>query len=188
MSRLSYKLKKEINPIVLERDGYKCLYNNCEFTETNPLEYDHLNNNPQDNRPENLAFCCHTCNNKKKFSPEMQVIAHEKMIENERTVLMRAGMLADTGTTEQLTTSQAINKTNRRLALQWITEHTITEPEIIVKDAVNAIVNLCQDSNDTGSQSAVYRYIDEFTNPYNGKFTLCSNPQGKTIIRRRSEN
>ena len=38
MSRLSYKLKKEINPIVLERDGYKCFYNNCEFTETNPLE------------------------------------------------------------------------------------------------------------------------------------------------------
>jgi len=188
VSRLTYKFKKQYEPIILERDGYKCFYCHADFNTYLPAELDHLNSKDEDNRVENLVFCCHTCNNKKKFNPEMQVIAQDKMIENEKAVLVRAGMNADTGTTEQLTTAQAINKTNRRLTEQWIIEHCITEPEIILRDAVNAIVNLCQQNNGTGSQSAVYRYIEELSNPYNGKFTLCSNKQGKTIIRRRTEN
>jgi len=62
------------------------------------------------------------------------------------------------------------------------------EDELIQSDTVNAIVSICQDNNQTGSQAAVRRYIDEFTNPYTGKYTLSTNSQGKTIIRRRTEN
>jgi len=211
MARLSHRLKKQYDPIILERDGTKCFYCNREFTETIPAEHDHLNNNPNDSRPENLVFCCHVCNNKKKTNPEMQISANEKMIQNEKVVFPCAGtagtaidkkmefvmgggvkptfqLLPDTGTTQQLTSQQEISKINMQITKQFLQEHTINEEEPILKDVANAIVNLCQDNNGTGSQSAVYRYVDVLANPYNGRYTLSENSQGKTIIRRRTEN
>ena len=74
------------------------------------------------------------------------------------------------------------------LPKQFLLEHTITDDELLLKDVVNAIVDICQNNNNTGSQSAVYRYIDSLTNPYTGKYTLSANPKGQTIIRRRTEN
>jgi len=188
MSKFSHKQKKEEFPFLVGRDGYGCLYCPDPFTDTNKPEFDHLNNNDKDNRPENHALVHHSCNVKKKYSPELQIIAAEKLKENECSTFACEGNLADTGTTEQLSSQQAISKINRSMAEQWIVEHTLMEKEVMLKDAVNAIVNLCNDNNGTGSQSAIYRYIDSLSNPYNGKYTLSSNLKGKTIIRRRTEN
>jgi len=118
----------------------------------------------------------------------MQIKANEQLRENERAVFTCGNTLADTGTTKELTSQQEINKINYQIAKQFIQEHTLTEKEVILRDAVNAIVDICKDNNGTGSQSAVYRYIDSLTNPYTGKYTLSTNSQGKTIIRRRTEN
>ena len=82
-----------------------------------------------------------------------------------------AGTLADTGTIKETTSQQEISKCNNRITKQFLLEHTIND-ELLLKDAVNAIVDICQDNNDTGSQSAVYRYIDCLSNPYTGKYTL----------------
>jgi len=64
----------------------------------------------------------------------------------------------------------------------------LIEKEIILRDAIHAIVFLCQKQTGWGSVATIYRYIDEWTNPYYGKFTLSLNDEGKTIIRRRTEN
>ena len=58
----------------------------------------------------------------------------------------------------------------------------------VLRDGVNAIVNICQENNGTGSQAAVYRYIEFETNTFNGKYTVCYNEEGKNIVRRRTEN
>jgi len=117
----------------------------------------------------------------------MQILANEQLLINEKAVLTRERMLPDTGTTKELTSQQEINKINYQIAKQFIQEHTLAEKEVILRDAVNAIVDICKDNNGTGSQSAVYRYIDSLTNPYTGKYTLSTNSQGKPIIRRRTE-
>ena len=188
MSRLSHRLKQKNEPIIRDRDPYVCLYCKGEFTEIRPPEWEHLNNNPNDSRPENLIFAHKECNNRKKFNPEYQVIAHEKLIQNERTVLSRERTLADTGTTKDVSSQQEINKTNMRITEQFLLEHTVNGEELILRDVVNAIVDICQKNNHTGSQSAVYRYIDSLTNPYTGRYTLSANEKGQTIIRRRTEN
>jgi len=188
MSRLTHRLKQKNEPIVRDRDLYVCLYCKEEFTETHPPEWEHLNNNPNDSRPENLVFAHKECNNRKKFNPEYQVLAHEKLIQNERAVLTCERTLADTGTTKELTSQQEINKANMKIAKQFIQEQTINNEELILRDAANAIVDICQDNNGTGSQSAVYRYIESFTNPFTGKFTISINQKGEKIIRRRTEN
>ncbi len=96
--------------------------------------------------------------------------------------------LADTGMKNDLTSCQEISKTNTNITKQFLLEHTLHGNSMIVKDAVNAIVNLCQENNHTGSQAAIYRYIESYTNPINGLYTICNTPKGENIIRKRIEN
>ncbi|KKN27556.1 hypothetical protein LCGC14_0863530, partial [marine sediment metagenome] len=45
-------------------------------------EWDHLNNNPQDNRPENMVWAHAQCNEKKKYNIDWNTIAAEKLKKN----------------------------------------------------------------------------------------------------------
>jgi hypothetical protein len=188
MSKLSHKQKREWFSFIVERDGYKCIYCLKSFSQENPAEYDHLNNNDEDNRPENLALVHHSCNVKKKYNTDLEVFANEKLKENEKSTFACERTLADTATTDGLSSQQEINKINMRITEQFLLEHSINDEELILRDIVNAIVDICQKNNHSGSQSAVYRYIDSLTNPYTGKYTLSINSNGKKIIRRRTEN
>ena len=133
-------------------------------------------------------MCHHECNIKKKTLADWQIKAREKLEKNERTLLACERRLADTATTKEVTSQQEINKINFKIAEQFIQEQTLMEGSVILRDAVNAIVAICRDKNETGSQAAVYRYIDTLANPYNGKYTLSTNEAGQRIIRRRREN
>ena len=188
MVRVTTTRKRKWRPQVIEQTGNGCFFCSCVDTELNPLEWGHLNGNENDSRPENLAFMCKSCNNKHKFNFDMQILGNEQLRENEKAVLASERMLADTGTNKDLTSQQEISKCNNRITKQFLSEHTINNDELLLKDTVNAIVDICQDNNDTGSQSAVYRYIDSLTNPYTGKYTLSVNSKGQNIIRRRTEN
>ena len=175
-------------PRIVERDCYLCFYCEGEFDENHPAEYDHLNNNPNDSRDENLVLAHHKCNIEKKSNIEWKMRAIDKLHQNEKTLLASERKLADTGTTEELTSSQKINQVNEPIAKQWLAEHLLMEPEIVLKDAVSAIVNLCRKQTGFGSQPAIRRYIEDWSNPYNGDLTLSKNENGKTIIRERTEN
>ena len=186
---LTYSQKKKWGPFILQRDGPDCFYCMLPFEHEEDREFDHLDNDESHNYPENLVFNHHACNLKKRMCQPWQDKAIGKLKINQRKYLFtRGNTLADTGTTKELTSQQEINKTNMCVTRQFLLEHTITDDELLLKDVVNAIVDICQNNNNTGSQSAVYRYIDSLTNPWTGKYTLSANPKGQTIIRRRTEN
>jgi len=188
MSVISYAMKKKIDKVIHERgDKYECFYNGCEFSPVNPAEYEHLNSNVGDNRPENIVYACKVCNNKKKFNAEMQIKANQKLIDNEKAVLTSERTIADSGTKNDLTSQQEINKTNMNITKSFLLEHTINE-SVVLRDAVNAIVDICQNNNNSGSQAAIYRYIDSLANPFTGRYTVSQNKEGNNIIRRRTEN
>jgi len=187
MSKLTHKTKTAIFKILVERDGYHCFYCKGHFDDTHPPEFEHLNNNPNDSRPENIVLSHHECHITKKYNTDLQIKAHEKLLKNENTLFVSERKLADAGTTEELTSSQRINKVLEPIALQWLTEHLLMEKEIVVKDAVNAIVNLCRQQTDHGSQPTIYRYIDTWSNPYNGHLTIAKNESGQNIIMKRTE-
>ncbi len=189
MSVISYAMKKKIDKVIrLRGDKFLCFYCECTFSAINPAEYEHLNNNPSDNRPENIVYACHSCNNKKKFNFDLQIMAQEKLESNEKAVLMRERRQADSGTKIDLSSQQEINKTNTQITDQFLLEHTLHGESFVLKDGVDAIVNICQENNGTGSQSAVYRYLDYKCNPINGKYTIFLNSEGKNAVRRRTEN
>ena len=188
VTRLSHAMKKKIDKVIHERgDKYECFYNGCTFSPVNPAEYEHLNSNVGDNRPENIVHACKVCNNRKKFDTDMQIKAHEKLIDNEKAVLTSERIIADSGTKNDLTSQQEINKTNMNITKSFLLEHTINE-SVVLRDAVNAIVDICQNNNNSGSQAAIYRYIDSLANPFTGRYTVSQNKEGNNIIRKRTEN
>ena len=79
------------------RDGkFACWYCEKEFLSLSDYLYDHLNNSRQDNRIDNLVLACSTCNNKKPHTIEMNVIAIDKLHENEVSNYMREKNLSKT--------------------------------------------------------------------------------------------
>jgi len=187
---LTWNQKKKFTQILTIRDDPKnCFYCMKPFTDTNPRVWEHLDNDETHNYPENLVWSHHSCNVKKRMDDNMLAKAQGKLTMNMQSDLFTCGnTLADTGTTKELTSQQEISKTNMRITKQFLLEHTLTNDELLLKDVVNAIVDICQNNNDTGSQSAVYRYIDSLSNPYTGKYTICLNSKGEKIIQRKIEN
>jgi len=180
MSRLSYSNKRKWDPIIVKQTGSPCLFCKCPNTVDNPLEYGHLNGNRDDTRPENLAYMCKSCNNKMKSNFDMQIQANDQLIENEKAVFACESIDATKESSQQET-----SRINKQLAYTFLLEHTMNGDDILLSDCVNAITNLCYDNNKTGSQAAVRRYIDQFSNPYNGKFIIFTDHEGKKRIKRK---
>ena len=187
MSRPSQRAKANRFPLLWTDQKGLCLFCSIAFSDIIKPELDHLNNNYNDNRVENWALVCHACNNKKKTDYDMRIIAYDKLKANEKREYACERMLADSGIEFNLTSSQSINRIITQTTRQFLFEHTMNGEILYQKDAVNAITNLCQENNNIGSQSAVYRVIEFLSNSINGKYTICSTPKGN-IIRRRTEN
>jgi len=185
MSRPSYSIKIRNKPIVIKQTGYDCFFCKCVNLELNPLEVGHLNNNVNDNRPENWAYMCHSCNVKMKYSPDMQIQAREQMVKNEESTVVCGNECIALGTDKEQTSSQAISQANNRIALDYLNELLNTRDILYCKDYVDATKNRCFNTNGTGSQSAIYRYLDSFTNSINGLFTIYT-VHGKKAIRRKN--
>lgn len=188
MGKLGLAQKKYEYPVRIREQKNLCYQCNIAFTIHNPAEYDHLNNNDYDSRSVNLALICRSCNNRKKFNSDMQIIGHERLVSNEKAGYVCERTTADIDTILDDNSCIAINKKNKAIANQFLHEWTSQNEELILKDAVDAITNLCYEMNGSGSQSAIYKYIDSFTNKFSGKFTIYSNDSGKNCIRLRIEN
>jgi len=180
MSRVTHANKRNWNPKIIKQSGLCCLF--CRGTDI-PLEYGHLNSNRDDSRPENLAFMCHSCNCKMIDDFDMRNIANAQLTKNEDAVLMCERMNKRLVVTEELTSCQAISDVNFKIAEQYVLERIVVDGYLHVKEGVDDVVGICRKNNNTGSQSAVYRYFR----------TLCSSAypyefakdgKGEDIIRR----
>ena len=185
MSRLSSRMKLQYYPFLIERDGNRCFYCQESFTNETTYEYDHLDNNVKDSRPENLVLCHHHCNVRKKYSQVWQDKALGKLRMNEASKCVCGNENKKLGTHKEQTSSQAISQTNNRIALDYLNELLNTRDILYCKDYADATKNRCFNINGTGSQSAIYRYLDSFTNSINGDFTIYT-VHGKKAIRRKN--
>jgi len=180
MSRLTYTNKRKWDPVIVKQTGNKCFFCKCPNTTETPLEYGHLNGNDDDSRPENLTYICKPCNNKMKFDHDMHFKATDQLIKNEKAVYA----CERTDASEE-GSQQEISRINKQLAHTFLLEHTMNGDDILLSDTVNAITNLCYDNNKTGSQAAVRRYIEQFSNPWNGEFVIFTDHEGKKRIKRK---
>ena len=82
---LSATKKLEYLPLLYNKQKGKCLYCKNHFERLNDAVFDHLNNNRQDNRYENLCLVHQACNIKKATYLDYQIIANEQRKINERS-------------------------------------------------------------------------------------------------------
>lgn len=184
--RLSMSLKRKYLPLLIERDdGFICFY--CKT----PLNYhkdifEHLNDNDNDNRLENLVLACQSCNNKKSTSKEMHDLAEIKLDFNERSIFVGEKKFSSDIEDESQEVSKEIeiNKTNFEITEKYITEVIQTDGSILFQDALDSCVYLCKKKTGHGSQQSVRNYINTLTSVV-APFEIVRNETGKKVIVRK---
>lgn len=183
--QLSYPQKHDYLPDLVTRDGYKCYQCGASFENSNHI-YDHLNDDRSDNRFENTAFCCQSCNNKKPYNLDMRIKAREKLRQNEEGNFVREKKNIGNDSKE-VSAEIEINTSNYEIAQQHITEKIEVDGFINYSDALNSIVFLCKTRTGHGSHQSVRNYILSLTSVV-GPFEIVRNQDKKKIIIKRSGN
>ena len=170
--------KVKWTPIIIERDfpnkqTHVCFYCEQRFIEHDPKyckEWDHLNNIPQDNRPENMVWTHADCNEKKKYNIEWQVRATDKLKKNVRWHSDLLGEREREGsfsahkeTSDEADVSAVIIKHVTQFLARELTRQNGKPPqrgEIALKEAVECVDYLVKKEIGRGSHPAVQRHLE----------------------------
>lgn len=194
--------KAKWTPIMIERDfpndqEHICLYCEQRFIEHDSKyckEWDHLNNNAQDNRVENMAWAHAICNERKKFNPDYQIIASEKLKKNVKwhSDLLREGdgarnFSAHKETSDEADVSAVLIKHATQFLAQELTSQNGKPPqrnEIPLKEAVECVDYLVKKEIGRGSHAAVQRHLETLSCTISEEYGRKT-VNGKQIIFRR---
>lgn len=179
-----------INPL-LARDGYQCFYCKGKFGK-NGYVFDHLNDNSQDNRFDNLVLVHQSCNVRKNSFAEYQVMAKDKLRYNESKNFLVEWEREQKQSIHKETSDEAdLNKTIIRITKQFLIQellpqmgHEPRRDEIHMKEAIECICYLVQEETGRGSHTAVQRHLETLTCLISKQFARKEVNGKKYIIRR----
>ena len=178
---LSEKQKLEYLPQLIHRDdGFNCFFCKTKLVVGNFI-FEHLNRNRSDNRLENLVLACQSCNIKKVSDSDLQILAKQKLKENESKIFLREKICIEDPGPHNVSTEIDINITNFAITKQHISEVITTDEFILYKDAINSSTYLCHEKTGHGSQQSVRNYIDMLISDV-GPFMITRDENGKKII------
>jgi len=180
MSRtLTTDKKLKLLPLLIERDGFRCLYCKKKF-KGNDYIYEHLNDNRADNRPENIVLAHQKCNIEKIENWDYQLYAKEKLKENEEQLFLGENSVrTDVGVPTEITIShQCYSITNER-----ISEIIKTHGKYEFKEALYDCIFLCREKTGNGSEQAIRRHILTLTSSI-ANFEIIKKDNKKWIVKR----
>jgi len=178
--QLTLNQKAKYTPILIRRDfpyGSQSLCFYCEqrFIPSNSKwaqEWDHLNNNTEDSRPENLVWAHADCNEKKKYNTDWQILAQEKLNANvkwhDSESLGGRGKIYDKNTqpNEQIDA----NKTASQLTEEYLNERLLgrsgnppSETELDFNETKDSLTFLHYKQYGHGSQNTFDRILKMLT-------------------------
>jgi len=160
---------KWINPLIA-RDGFICYYCKGKLGK-NGYVFDHLNDYPNDNRFDNLVLAHQKCNVKKGFYGEYQVMAKDKLRDNESKNFLAEWEREEEHSTHKETSNEAdLNKTIIKHCKQFLARellpqmgHEPLRDEIPMNEATECICYLVQEETGRGSHAAVLRHLKTLT-------------------------
>ncbi|MGY5148621.1 MAG: hypothetical protein ACW9W3_00990 [Candidatus Nitrosopumilus sp. bin_68KS] len=182
-------------PIIQKRDGDICFYCLMPFVNDVPSlrrTIDHANNNPVDNRTENLLLCHLECNEKKKRNSDWQIKANEKLMQNE----IDAESLCERGRKKYAETGKDIDELKEGDINLIVNKLTLMELESKLpktngysvfpynKMLKNIHYLLIKQTGGRGSEQAVRRALDAQCSDY-AQWKSEKLGKGNRIIRRR---
>jgi len=183
---LSHKLKLLYLPFLIKLDGACCFYCKIELF-INKMIFEHLNGDRSDNRRQNIVIACQSCNIKKITDSDLQIIAKEKLKENEdRNFLSERDFVEDkepqTGNTEI-----DISVSSYNIVEKYITEVIQTDGSILKSKAINSGAYLCKKQTGHGSKQSTRNYIDILTSE-EALFMITRDEHNKNQIVKRNGN
>lgn len=181
---------KWINPLI-DRDSFQCFYCAGKFGK-NSYVFDHLNDNPNDNRFDNLVLAHQSCNVRKGCYIEYQVIARDKLRKNEAENFLVEWERERKHSTHKETSDEAdLNKTIIKFSKQFLyqellpqMDHEPRRDEIPMKEAIECVCYLVQDETGRGSHTAVQRHLETLSCAISKEFERKEVNGKKFIIRR----
>ena len=177
---LTQTLKQKFLPMLINRDkGLFCFY--CKNPLTNEYVFDHLSSRRQDNRIENLVLACQSCNIKKINSLEFQLIADEKLQQNEE---MGLHYLEDETAHENNSSEIEINTSLYNFHKQYINEQITLEGRYGYNDTIAELPYLSQERYGHGSEMSTRRYVKQLTNKLSDLQIIKDNKNKKWICKR----
>jgi len=173
--------------LLIQRDGgYQCFYCKKKFGKEHPI-FEHLNNDPTDNRLENLVLSCQSCNIEKSNGGELSRIADEKGEQNEREIFVGEKdlnkILSKNSSTTELPKEIDINTKNYDVVENYIEERIQSWGTIEFKDTLDSCVYLCKVKTGHGSHQCVRNYIHSLSSSV-GPYELIKEGKKRLIQRR----
>lgn len=177
--QLTLNKKAKFTPIIIERDypdgtEHTCLYDGQPFIANDPewkKEWEHLNNDDTVNEDWNLAWAHARCNRIKKFSPDLQIIAHEKIKSNKKWVSRSLGGGGEKTNKETQPNEQIdANRESSLVTEQYIIERLMScgnrpsiDTELDYNDTKDCITRRCYKKFGHGSQNTIDRALKMMT-------------------------
>ena len=193
---LSLNQKAKWLPYIIERDGNFCFYCEQRFINSDhrwKRVFDHLNNNEGDNRPENLVLAHWYCNELKKTNCDWQIMAQEKLKENEKLAESlgegERKKLPQIETNTEIDSNTEFSKITEEYLIERLFPHHGRPPlenDLDFIETLNNITLRCYRKNKHASQNTLRRIIDMFC-ASEGPFEKVK-IEGRYKIRLRKEN
>lgn len=192
-TKLTANKKAKHYPTLVQRDGDVCFY--CVQPFHDAIQglrrtFDHLNNNEEDNRIENLVLAHWDCNQKKKSNTDWQILAFEKLAENVKlgfeSLCVREKKVQTNEGEDELTEGE-LNRIINKVTDSYFSDKLKDEDDFLpFTDSLNSITYLVQkETRGRGSQPAVRRAIDVRCCSI-GEFVVLRE-NSKKVIRKRTK-
>lgn len=185
---------------ILKRDCDGCFYCKIEGKDPRFIEelpghgrnFDHLNDNPEDNRVENLVFAHEICNQRKKNNYDWKIKALEKLEQNVKWHSASLGESEGEGEKKQHTTTEELKEPDVNLIINKLVKAELetklpkdSKKEILYSGILKGIHYLTiQQTGGRGSEQAVRRSLDAYCSDY-ADWQDYKDGTGKRMIRRR---
>lgn len=188
--------KDKAYKIILKRDGDGCFY--CKLENTDPrfipelagheMNFDHLNDNPEDQRVENLVLCHSMCNQKKKNNYDWMLHALEKL---ESNVKWHSASLGEGGRETKDHTDE-LKEPDINLIINKLVKAELeiklpkdSQKEVLYSSILKSVHFLTiQQTGGRGSEQATRRSLDAYCSDYS-EWMDYRDGTGKRMIRRR---
>jgi len=183
MDSLTPAKKTNYLPIIIARDGgFRCFYCKQQLSGKR-YSFDHLDNNRTHNNVDNIVICHQKCNIKKIHFVDYQIMAQEKLKQNEEEFSVR--VKKPNTTNHDYTSEIGINIGTYDLVESYLEDEITTGGFIPFTDALYSIVYLCKQKFGHGSEPAVRRHLNTLTSSVAPYEIIRNNSNEKIIVRRK---
>lgn len=189
---LSQADRRRAFELIHERDGgLHCIY--CKkLLSSRTLVFEHLNNNDTDNRLENLAFACQSCNIKKSKkttdNDRLLIMADAKLTMNEKKLFVGEKFVNSFTKKFNIYGESSkeieINKKNNDIVEEYLRDEINKYGSVLFKDALDSCVYLCQSNTGHGSQQSIRNYFASLTSSV-APYEISRDIKNKKIIQKR---